>query len=116
VIGLNKTWKQESNMSKINNQKFVSIPYNTLIKMIQYKSEEIGIEVVLQEESYTSKCDTLALEPIKHQESYLGKRVKRGLFKSSTGRCINADVNGALNILKKVIGDNFIKANISNTS
>jgi len=53
----------------------------------------------------------LALEPMKHQEKYLGRRVHRGLFKSSIGKYINADINGALNILRKVIGDNFIKTN-----
>ena len=57
------------------------------------------------EESYTSKCDALAKEEIGKHESYLGKRVKRGLFRSSTGRYINADVNGAVNILRKVVGD-----------
>ena len=108
VIGKNDGWKQEVNMRKSTNQNFVSIPYNKLIQMIQYKAEEIGINVILQEEAYTSKCDALALEPIKHHEKYLGKRVKRGLFRSSIGKYINADVNGALNILRKVIGDKFI--------
>jgi putative transposase len=63
--------------------------------------------VELTEESYTSKCDALALETIQKQESYLGKRVKRGLFKSSVGKIINADINGAINIARKVIGDSF---------
>ena len=65
----------------------------------------IGIEFVKHEESYTSKCDALALEKIGKHETYLGRRVKRGLFCSSTGKVINADQNGALNILRKVVGD-----------
>lgn len=64
-----------------------------------------GIALTINEESYTSKCDGLALEQIIKHESYLGKRIKRGLFQSSTGKLINADVNGALNILRKVVSD-----------
>ena len=67
----------------------------------------MGIEVVVTEESYTSKIDHLAKEELKKQENYLGKRVKRGLFKSSTGRFINADVNGAIGIFRKVVPDLF---------
>ena len=63
----------------------------------------LGIEVIIQEESYTSKCDFLALEKIKKHEQYIGNRVKRGLFKSSTGKLINADVNAAFNILRKKV-------------
>ena len=73
--------------------------------MIKYKANEVGINVVVTEESYTSKCSFLDNEPLCKQTSYKGSRVKRGLFKSSTGVIINADVNGALNILRKVIGD-----------
>ena len=65
------------------------------------KAEEIGIEVKIVEESYTSKCDHLVFEEMKHQEKYLGKRVKRGLFKSSTGIYLNADTNGSIGILRK---------------
>jgi len=111
VIGKNINWKQESDIGKANNQNFISIPHAKFIQMITYKAEELGINVILTEESYTSKCDALALEPMKHQEKYLGRRVHRGLFKSSIGKYINADINGALNILRKVIGDNFIKTN-----
>jgi putative transposase len=114
VIGKNKEWKQDINIGKVNNQKFVSVPYSKLIQMIQYKAEEVGINVILQEESYTSKCDALGLEPIEKHETYIGKRVKRGLFRSSIGQYINADINGALNILRKVIGDSFITKLVSN--
>jgi transposase len=64
---------------------------------------------VLIEESYTSKVDHLANETLEHHKTYLGKRVKRGLFKSSYGQLLNADVNGALGILRKVIGNDFLQ-------
>jgi putative transposase len=76
--------------------------------MTKYKGELVGINTIVQEESYTSKCDALALESIEKHEKYLGRRVKRGLFKSSTDRYINADIGGSLNILRKVIGDGFL--------
>lgn len=102
VIGYNKEWKQESHLGKRVNQNFVQIPFNTLIKQIQYKAEELGIRVVLVEESYTSGTSFLDNEaPIK--EKYNKRRRKyRGLFKSNKGISINADVNAAFQILKKV--------------
>ena len=69
--------------------------------MVEYKSKMAGINVIVHEESHTSKCDHLALEKICHHEKYLGKRVKRGLFQSSTGKLINADTNGALGTMLK---------------
>ena len=105
VVGYNKGWKTGVNIGKKNNQKFVQIPFARLISYLEYKCELFGIEFVTNEESYTSKCDSLALEPISKHESYLGKRIKRGLFQSSIGKLINADVNGALNIMRKVVGD-----------
>ncbi len=107
IIGKNKKWKHECNIGKQNNQKFVQIPYETLINQIKYKAELIGINVKLIEESYTSKCSSLDIEPIKKLTSYVGKRIKRGLFKFSDG-LINADTNASLNILRKEIGDDFI--------
>lgn len=108
VIGYNKGWKDGINIGRRNNQKFVSIPFLKLINQLKYKGEEIGIDVILTKESYTSKCSALDLEHIKKHESYLGKRVKRGLFKTAKGLLINADVNGSMNILRKVIGDDFV--------
>lgn len=108
VIGHNKDWKQKIELGKRNNQNFVSVPLNRLIQMITYKAEEYGIEVKEVEESYTSKVDHLVKEPMKNQEVYLGKRVKRGLFQSSIGRLVNADINGAIGILRKVVGDDFL--------
>ena len=101
VIGHNKGWKQEVSMGKKNNQKFVSIPFDVLISQIKYKAEEYNIQVFVVEESYTSKIDHLAMEEMKKQKSYLGKRLKRGLFESSCGKILNADVNGAIGIMRK---------------
>jgi putative transposase len=94
-------------MGRRNNQQFVQIPHARFEEMLIYKAKLVGIEVILQEESHTSKCSFLDLEPICHQESYMGKRVKRGLFRASTGRRINADVNGSYNIIRKAIPDSF---------
>lgn len=105
VVGYNKGWKDSINIGRRNNQAFVGVPYEKLIYYIKYKCEMCGINVIVNEESYTSKCDALALECIGKHEEYMGKRVKRGLYQSSTNRLINADVNGALNIMRKVVGD-----------
>ena len=104
IIGKNKSWKQEINLGTRNNQNFVSIPFNKLIDKIKYKASLKGIKVIETEESYTSKCSFFDNEFPCKQESYLGERVSRGLFKSSKG-FINADLNGALNIIKKVYKD-----------
>lgn len=108
IIGLNKGWKNKINIGKRNNQHFVSFPHSKLIDKIVYKAKLLGINVIIHEESYTSKIDHLAFEPLKKQESYLGKRKKRGLFQSSIGKLINSDINGAIGIARKVIGDSFI--------
>jgi len=112
AIGYNKEWKQGINLGKKLNQTFVSIPYHRFIEMLTYKCKLAGINVLTHEESYTSKCSSLDLEQIKKQDTYLGTRIKRGLFKTSKGLKINADVNGSLNIGRKVFGDVFIPANI----
>jgi putative transposase len=113
VIGYNKTWKQSPTMGKKNNQQFVYIPFKNLINKIKYKAKQHGIKVIEIQEAYTSKCDALGLEEIGKHEEYIGERKGR-LFKSHNGRVINADINGSLNILRKVIGDDFIKEMIKN--
>ena len=105
VVGYNEEWKQNINIGKKNNQSFVNIPFYTFIKQLEYKCKLEGINIILTEESYTSKCSFLDNESIEKHETYLGKRVKRGLFKSAKNRIINADLNGSLNILKKVVGE-----------
>lgn len=107
VIGKNDGWKQEIKIGKRNNQNFVNIPHARLIKMIQYKAEAVSINVICHEEAHTSKCSFLDNESIKHHNTYLGTRTKRGLFKTATGILINADVNGALNIIKKALPKAF---------
>ena len=101
IIGHNKGWKQEINLGKKTNQNFVWIPFNKLIDMLKYKGLEKGIIVEVTEESYTSKIDHLSLEPLEKQEKYSGSRIRRGLFKSGIGKILNADINGAIGILRK---------------
>ena len=111
IIGKNQSWKQEINLGTKNNQNFVQIPFNKLISKIKYKASLNGIRIIETEESYTSKCSFFDDEfPCRH-ETYLGERVSRGLFRSSKG-FINADLNGALNIIKKVLKD-FNPSNLS---
>lgn len=105
IIGKNEHWKQEINIGRASNQKFLHIPHAKLIEKLCYKADLVGIEVIITEESYTSKVDHLAFEEMKRQEKYSGKRIKRGLFRSATGKVFNADVNGALGIARKVFGD-----------
>ncbi len=107
IIGHNDGWKQNVNLGKITNQKFVSIPYNRLTEKIQYKAQEEGIEVIIQNESHTSKCSFLDSEPVCHHDVYLGKRITRSLYKTAKGIIIHADVNGYLNIIRKAKPDAF---------
>lgn len=106
-IGHNDGWKQEVNIGKRNNQNFVSIPHSQLIWMLSYKASEAGINVETHNESHTSKCSFLDDEDICHYDEYMGKRKKRGLFVSSVGCMLNADINGAANILRRGLGKTF---------
>jgi putative transposase len=107
VIGYNQGWKQAIEIGQVNNQKFVSIPHAQLVEQITYKARLASLKVYTQSESHTSKCSFLDFEPIGHQATYLGRRIHRGLFRASDGRLIHADVNGALNIIRKAIPDAF---------
>ena len=101
VIGNNKGWKQNVNIGKQNNQTFVSIPFSRLIQMLAYKAQQMGIEVIVVEESYTSGTSYIDNEtPVKDNYDK-SRRECRGLFVSNKGIAINADVNGAYQILKK---------------
>jgi putative transposase len=114
-IGKNDAWKQNSEMSKRVNQNFVNIPHARFIAMLTYKAELVGITVKITEESYTSKASLLDLDPLPvpdpnnggEKHTFSGKRVKRGLYRASDGRKINADINGAGNIVRKVAPDAF---------
>lgn len=103
IIGEIKEWKQDTNMYKVNNQNFVCIPFEMLKSMLEYKCKLAGIEVVRQDESYTSKCSFLDNEEIRKHEKYRGSRPKRGCYTTSSGRKVNADVNSACNIMKKYL-------------
>ena len=112
VIGKNEGWKNECNMGKVNNQKFVQIPYNSFIAKLGYKCQEVGITLITVDESYTSGTSFLDNE-LPNEDFYNKKRrIKRGLFKSNTGKLINADVNGACQILRKVFVNAFEPDNI----
>jgi putative transposase len=100
IIGKNENWKQQLNIGKKNNRQFTAIPHATFIQQIQYKAQMVGIETILTQEAYTSKCSALDMEPICKHETYVGKRKKRGLFVTATGKLINADSNGSLNIAR----------------
>lgn len=107
VIGYNANWKQRVNIGQVNNPKFVSIPHGTLLHMLTYKAQLAGIQVVIQEESYTSKCSFLDGEHPHKREQYAGQRIARGLFRAADGTLINADVNGAYNIITKAFPNAF---------
>ena len=108
VLGYNEDFQRNLNIGSINNQNFVNIPYGKLRDKLIYLCKLYGIELKLQEESYTSKAsffdgDEIPIYDKENPQEYIfsGKRIKRGLYQTSTGKLINADCNGALNILRK---------------
>ena len=107
VIGNNKNWKQSISLGKRVNQSFVSIPHQKLIDKICYKARNCRIKVVLTEESYTSGTSFLDCEFPQKKHYNKERRVHRGLFVSNQGTLINADVNAAYQIMKKVFPNEF---------
>ncbi len=116
IVGKNPLWKQETGMGKRNNQNFVAIPHARFIDMLTYKAELVGIQVEVQEESYTSKASFLDLDPIptyklndEEEHVFSGKRIGRRnrLYRTKGGKIICADVNGSYNILRKSKPDAF---------
>ena len=108
VIGYDPAFQKGSRLSRRNNQNFVNIPYGRLKEKLEYLSEYYGIHLIRQEESYTSKAsffdrDDMPSYNDDHTKNYVfsGTRIKRGLYQASKGMHLNADINGALNILKK---------------
>ena len=108
IIGYNETFQRSSDMGKANNQNFVNIPYGKLRSKIEYLCTLNNIAFIKQEESYTSKAsfwdkDNIPTYNNNNPVSYVfsGKRLKRGLYRTANGNFLNADVNGALNILRK---------------
>ncbi len=118
IIGKNPLWKQETSMGKRNNQNFVAIPHARFIDMLIYKAALVGIQVEVQEESYTSQASFLDLDPIPTykpddtEHTFSGKRIGRRnrLYRTKDGRAICADVNGSYNILRKRRPDAFSEA------
>jgi putative transposase len=117
IIGKNPLWKQEAGLGKRNNQNFVSIPHARFIDMLTYKASLVGIQVEVQEESYTSQASFLDLDPIptftsavEEEHRFSGKRMGRRnrLYRTKDGRIICADVNGSYNILRKSKPDAFM--------
>src|SRR5258707_919103 len=119
IIGKNPRWKQEVNNGRRNNQNFVAIPHARFIDMLTYKASLVGIQVEIQEESYTSKASFLDLDQIPTYKpdddteyTFSGKRIGRRnrLYRTKDGKIICADVNGSYNILRKRRPDAFSKA------
>ena len=110
VIGWNEGFKSKSNMGKLNNQKFVQMPLGKLKDRLCQLCELHGIRFEVTEEAYTSQASFLDGDslPKYGEKPYWwkasGKRVKRGLYQSADGLVVNADLNGAANILRKVAG------------
>lgn len=114
VIGHNKEWKRKITLGKKNNQNMNYIPHSIIINQLKYKAEEKNIKVLVTEESYTSKASFLDIDFIPEYDpnftgkhTFSGVRICRGLYKSKTNIVINADVNGACNIIRKVFPDAF---------
>lgn len=114
VLGKNLRWKQEVTLGRKNNQQFVQLPHARFLDLLIYKAKQVGIRVVLQEESYTSKASFLDRDPIPvydpkrtEKPQFSGKREYRGLYRAKDGRRIHADVNGSYNILRKALPNSF---------
>ena len=108
ICGYNETFQRNSNIGKANNQTFVNIPFGKLREKLEYLCKLYSLRFVEQEESYTSKSSFFDMDILpKFEEdkpqtySFLGKRIKRGVYQTSKGYIFNADINGALNILRK---------------
>ena len=107
IIGKNNGWKTNINLGKKNNQAFCSVPVESLLSKIQYKAAQEGIEVIFTEESYTSKASFYDRDEMPvygdNPPVFSGKRKHRGLYITKNGFALNADVNGSMNIGRKVI-------------
>ena len=108
IVGYNETFQKGSSIGKQNNQNFVNIPYGQLRGKLEYLCELNNISYVKQEESYTSKSsfwdrDDIPTYDVDNPKEYQfsGDRIHRGLYKTASGKTLNADVNGALNIMRK---------------
>ena len=116
VVGYNETFQRSSKIGKQNNQNFVNISYGRLRSKLKYLCELNSIVFEKQEESYTSKAsfwdrDDIPVYNADNPKEYQfsGSRIHRGLYETAGGKTVNADVNGALNIMKK---SNVVDMNI----
>lgn len=107
IVGYNKGWKQEINIGKTT-QHFVTVPFESFISKLEYKLNENGIKLIRTEESYTSKASFLDKDEMVKGIKFSGKRIERGLYRSGLGSLINADINGASNIIRKVVPNAFM--------
>ncbi|GHO77768.1 hypothetical protein KSD_55390 [Ktedonobacter sp. SOSP1-85] len=114
MVGKNPLWKQEVNLGRKTNQTFVQTPHARFIEMLSYKAKLMGIEVVLVEESYTSKASFLDLDALpsydpqpREKPRFSDKRERRSLYRAASGRRIHADVNASYNILRKAFPDSL---------
>lgn len=118
-IGKNINWKQNLPFGKAVKQRFAYLPYETFIEQLRYKCQLHGITVVAQEESYTSKASFLDNDDIPvygetENPKFSGRRIMRGLYRTSNGQLINSDVNGSYNILRKGLINNHLSFNVDN--
>jgi putative transposase len=114
VIGQNLLWKQKANLGSRNNQNFVCIPHSRFVQQLSYKAKLVGIKVLVSEESYTSVASFLDQDPIptygendSKEVKFSGRRIRTKLYRAGNGVLIHADVNGSLNILRKVVPTAF---------
>jgi putative transposase len=103
AIGYNPGWKQCCRMGRRANQTFVQLPFRALVSQIEYKAALAGITTILVDEGYTSRCSAVDGEAVGRHARYAGNRVSRGVFRTRSGTLINADVNGAYNILRQAV-------------
>jgi len=114
IVGLNPLWKQEVSMGKRTNQSFVQVPHARFVEMLRYKAELCGIAVIVTEEAFTSRASFLDRDEIppydptrQEKPQFSGRRISRGMYQASGNRLIHADVNGSLNIGRKVFPTAF---------
>ena len=114
IFGKNEGWKDSINLGHKNNQEFVQIPHAKFLGILITVSRRYSITVITQEESYSSKASFLDNDDMPNYKAgeennyaFSGKRIKRGLYKSKDGTIINADINGAANIIRKKVPNAF---------
>jgi putative transposase len=113
---MNKGWKEEVELRKKEKQHFKHLPHSMLMNMLRYKAEKFGIEVIIHEESYTSKASFVDIDEMPTYKKYKlivvvfsGKRITRGQYQTKENKILHADVNAAGNIIRKVVPDAFAK-------